>query len=175
MKLVTNINTRIESYKALDSKDKKTYWKELLLNNAMYILLIIAILYTFSQNPKFLAPRSIVNIISLSAANLPIACGIAGCIVLTGTDLSAGRVVGLTACISASLLAGGRLCKQDVPEYSAAANSGCYFNRIISRRDCRMGKRFLRSKIPAASIYCNPGNPADCIWYSAGLHYGQWK
>ena len=104
MKLVTNINTRIESYKALDSKDKKTYWKELLLNNAMYILLIIAILYTFSQNPKFLAPRSIVNIISLSAANLPIACGIAGCIVLTGTDLSAGRVVGLTACISASLL-----------------------------------------------------------------------
>ena len=32
------------------------------------------------------------------------ALGIAGCIVLTGTDLSAGRIVGLTACISASLL-----------------------------------------------------------------------
>lgn len=30
--------------------------------------------------------------------------GIAGCIVLTDTDLSAGRIVGLTACISASLL-----------------------------------------------------------------------
>ena len=30
--------------------------------------------------------------------------GIGGCIVLTGTDLSAGRIVGLTACISASLL-----------------------------------------------------------------------
>ena len=27
-----------------------------------------------------------------------------GCIVLTGTDLSAGRIVGLTACLSASLL-----------------------------------------------------------------------
>ena len=104
MKLVTNINTRIENYKALDSKDKKTFWKEMLLNNAMYILLVIAIIYTFIQNPKFLATRSIVNIISLSAANLPIACGIAGGIVLTGTDLSAGRVVGLTACISASLL-----------------------------------------------------------------------
>jgi methyl-galactoside transport system permease protein len=76
----------------------------MLLNNAMYILLVIAIIYTFAQNPKFLGTRSIVNIISLSAANLPIACGIAGCIVLTGTDLSAGRVVGLTACISASLL-----------------------------------------------------------------------
>lgn len=30
--------------------------------------------------------------------------GIGGCIVLTGTDLSAGRAVGITACISASLL-----------------------------------------------------------------------
>lgn len=88
----------------MDSKDKTTFWKEMLLNNAMYILLVIAIIYTCAQNPKFLGTRSIVNIISLSAANLPIACGIAGCIVLTGTDLSAGRVVGLTACISASLL-----------------------------------------------------------------------
>ncbi len=104
MKFATNINTKIDAYKAMDSKDKTTFWKELLLNNAMYILLIIAIIYTCAQNPKFLGTRSIVNIISLSAANLPIACGIAGCIVLTGTDLSAGRVVGLTACISASLL-----------------------------------------------------------------------
>ena len=47
---------------------------------------------------------SIVNILSLTAAKLPIALGIGGCIVLTGTDISAGRVVGLTACISASLL-----------------------------------------------------------------------
>lgn len=44
------------------------------------------------------------NILSLTAAKLPIALGIGGCIVLTGTDISAGRVVGLTACISASLL-----------------------------------------------------------------------
>ncbi|HCL02886.1 MAG TPA: beta-methylgalactoside transporter, partial [Lachnoclostridium phytofermentans] len=73
-------------------------------NNALYILLIIAIIYTYIKNSNFLSAPSIVNIISLSAANIPIACGIAGCIVLTGTDLSAGRVVGLTACISASLL-----------------------------------------------------------------------
>ena len=32
------------------------------------------------------------------------ALGIAGCIVLTGTDLSAGRAVGITACVAASLL-----------------------------------------------------------------------
>ena len=92
------------NYKELDARDKRTFWKEFLLNNALYILLIIAIIYTYIQNHNFLGAPSIVNIISLSAANLPIACGIAGCIVLTGTDLSAGRVVGLTVCITASLM-----------------------------------------------------------------------
>ncbi len=104
MKAIANIKDRYANYKTLDSKDKKTFWKEALLNNALYILLFIAIVYTYTQNARFLSVNSIVNIISLSAANIPIACGIAGCIVLTGTDLSAGRVVGLTACISASLL-----------------------------------------------------------------------
>ena len=104
MNAIKNMQLKYSNYKSLDAKDKRTFWKETAINNAMYVLLLIAIIYTFTQNPKFLSTNSIVNIISLSAANLPIACGIAGCIVLTGTDLSAGRVVGLTACISASLL-----------------------------------------------------------------------
>ena len=44
------------------------------------------------------------NIVSLVAASLPMALGIAGCIVLTGTDLSGGRVVGLTAALAGALL-----------------------------------------------------------------------
>ena len=104
MRMIENYKAKVDNYKSLDAKDKKLFWKEAAINNALYVLLLIAIIYTFMQNSRFLAPASIVNIISLSAANLPIACGIAGCIVLTGTDLSAGRVVGLTACISASLL-----------------------------------------------------------------------
>ena len=67
-------------------------------------MIIIAVIYTAVQNPRFVSTSSIVNIISLSAANIPIAVGIAGCIVLTGTDLSAGRVVGLSACMSAAFL-----------------------------------------------------------------------
>lgn len=103
-KKISNMQQGFDNYKKMDSRDKKNYWKEFFLNNALYILLIIAIVYTYIQNHSFLSAPSIVNIISLSAANLPIACGIAGCIVLTGTDLSAGRVVGLTACITASLM-----------------------------------------------------------------------
>lgn len=104
MKAIANVKRRYSNYRLLDKQDKKTLWKESLINNALYILLFIAIIYTYTQNHRFLSTSSIINIISLSAANIPIACGIAGCIVLTGTDLSAGRVVGLTACISASLL-----------------------------------------------------------------------
>ncbi len=104
MKAFANMKARYAGYKELDSKDKRRFWGETLLNNAIYILIIIAAIYTYTQNSRFLGVSSIVNIISLSAANIPIALGIAGCIVLTGTDLSAGRVVGLTACISASLL-----------------------------------------------------------------------
>ncbi len=104
MRAINNAKDRYAAYKVLSGKEKGTFWREALINNAMYILLVIAVIYTFSQNHRFLAINSIINIISLSAANIPIACGIAGCIVLTGTDLSAGRVVGLTACISASLL-----------------------------------------------------------------------
>ena len=77
---------------------------DMLMNNALYILMLIAVVIIQIINPRFLSPASLVNILSQTAAYLPAALGIAGCIVLTGTDLSAGRAVGLTACISASLL-----------------------------------------------------------------------
>ena len=76
----------------------------LLVNNALLIIMLIAVVYIAIVNQNFLKAASIANIISQTAAYLPAALGIAGCIVLTGTDLSAGRIVGLTACISASLL-----------------------------------------------------------------------
>lgn len=77
---------------------------EFLIDNSLYIFMITAIVIIQILNPKFLSVPSIINIISLSAANLPIALGIAGCIILTGTDLSAGRIVGVVACVCASLL-----------------------------------------------------------------------
>ena len=87
--------------KSFDSKKAV----DLLLDNALYILMIVAVIYIqVFKNSNFLRPSSLINILSQTAAYLPLALGIAGCIVLTGTDLSAGRRVGLTACISASLL-----------------------------------------------------------------------
>lgn len=96
--------TGIKKYANLSGKEKKLFWKELLINNSLYIFLAAAVIGIQAVSPGFLSVRSIINIISLSAANLPIALGIAGAIILTGTDLSAGRIVGLVACVSASLL-----------------------------------------------------------------------
>ncbi len=99
-----NVKSRISDFRSLPAPDKKRHIKDTLLNNAMFIMIILAIIVIAIMRPRFLSVASIINIISLTAAKLPIALGIAGAIVLTGTDISAGRAVGLTACIAASLL-----------------------------------------------------------------------
>lgn len=98
------LRKKLSDFRALDPIEKNKYLKELLLDNMLYILIVAAIIGIQIYQPRFLSLSSIINILTLSAANLPIALGIAGCIILTGTDLSAGRIVGLTACVAASLL-----------------------------------------------------------------------
>ncbi len=91
-------------FREMPRKEKIRSVREFLIDNLLYILLIAAIVGIQIYDSRFLSISSIINILSLSAANLPIALGIAGCIILTGTDLSAGRIVGVTACVAASLL-----------------------------------------------------------------------
>ncbi len=91
-------------FRSLPGKDKRRILTDMFFNNAMYIIIAVAIVFIAIKVPAFLSLSSVVNIISLTASKLPIALGIAGCIVLTGTDISAGRAVGLTACVAASLL-----------------------------------------------------------------------
>ena len=98
------INRKKQEYLALDKIDRRRFWTDGLLNNALYILMGIFIVFTAVVNSNFLSPSSIVNIIMLAAVSLPMALGIGGCIVLTGTDLSAGRVFGLAAGMSAAFL-----------------------------------------------------------------------
>ncbi|MDO4466773.1 MAG: beta-methylgalactoside transporter [Bacillota bacterium] len=94
---------KIEQFKAMNPADRKRAIGDLLMNNAMFIIIAITILYIWIRVPSFLSITSIVNIINLTAAKLPIALGVGGCIILAGTDISAGRQVGLAACIAAGL------------------------------------------------------------------------
>ena len=94
----------MNTYRTLNSAGKRKYIGNKLLDNALYILIAILIVVVYFYNERFVGIKSIINILTLSSTRLVMALGIAGCVVLSGTDLSAGRVLGLTACISASLL-----------------------------------------------------------------------
>ncbi len=97
------ITSKIEEMKAMSKKDRNRAIADILMNNAMFIIIFIAVLAIAAVRPRFLSLPSLINIINLTAAKLPIALGVGGCIILAGTDISAGRQVGLAACISAGL------------------------------------------------------------------------
>ncbi len=100
----SGIARRMEAYKEMSHKDRTRFVGNWLLDHAMILIIVILVIYIQTQRPAFLKTASIINIFTLTAARLPMALGIAGTIILTGTDLSAGRVVGLSAFTSAILL-----------------------------------------------------------------------
>ncbi len=101
---VATLQRTAAEYKTMDKKDKRRFWSDGILNNALYILMLVFCIYTAIQRPNFLSLDALGNLIVQVAAYLPMALGIAGCIVLTGTDLSAGRTVGLTAAVTGAFL-----------------------------------------------------------------------
>lgn len=82
----------------------KSSVSDFLINYALYIVLILMILFFIIKEPSFLSLGNFTKILSQASTRAILALGVAGLIVLQGTDLSVGRVLGLTAIISASLL-----------------------------------------------------------------------
>ena len=101
---IKNMAINVRAFNETDTKDKMRIIGNGILNNALYILMAIFVIYTAIQRDNFLTLGSLANLITQVAAYLPLALGIAGCIVLTGTDLSAGRVMGLTAAVAGVFL-----------------------------------------------------------------------
>ncbi|RKF14500.1 galactose/methyl galactoside ABC transporter permease MglC [Alginatibacterium sediminis] len=75
-----------------------------LKEGGIYAVLFILLAVIIIQEPSFLSLRNLSNILTQSSVRIIIALGVAGLIVTQGTDLSAGRQVGLAAVLSASLL-----------------------------------------------------------------------
>ena len=84
--------------------EEKKNWSEFLLNYALYFILGIMILCVIIADPSFLSLNNFLKILAQASTRGILALGVAGMIVLAGTDLSAGRVLGCGAAISASLL-----------------------------------------------------------------------
>lgn len=84
--------------------NKKINVKDFLINNGIIIVLAILVVYVSISQPNFLTVKNIMNIAINAAPRVIIALGVCGCLITKGTDLSAGRVVGLAACIAGTML-----------------------------------------------------------------------
>ncbi|WP_203636684.1 galactose/methyl galactoside ABC transporter permease MglC [Thermobrachium celere] len=78
--------------------------KETLMNNAIYVVLVALLVIIVIMSPDFLSIVNFRNILTQASTRIIIALGVAGLLITQGTDLSAGRQVGLAAVVSASLL-----------------------------------------------------------------------
>lgn len=83
---------------------KNNSYLEWIVDHAIYIVLIGLVATIVILSPDFLSITNFINILSQSSSRIIIALGVAGILITAGTDLSAGRLVGLAAVISASLL-----------------------------------------------------------------------
>ncbi len=85
--------------------------KDRMLGYSLYFILLAILIVTVVLEPKFVSFRNLTNILQMASTRSIIAMGIAGLIIINGTDLSAGRVVGCCCAVSAALLQN--------PEYQA--------------------------------------------------------
>lgn len=89
----------------LPTADKGAFdLKHFLTQNSMYIVVAAMILYTGLTRDNFFTIGNAANIMANTSVRFIIALGISGCLIIRGTDLSAGRIVGLTAIITATLV-----------------------------------------------------------------------
>ena len=73
-------------------------------NNAITFLLVLLVIYVGATQKGFISGPNFSNIITNVTPRFIIALGVSGCLIIKGTDLSAGRAVGLGGVIACTLL-----------------------------------------------------------------------
>ena len=84
--------------------EKKLNVKDILINNGIIILILLMVLFVGVTKENFFSGSNFSNISINVACRFIIAVGVSGCLITKGTDLSAGRVVSLSACLAGTLL-----------------------------------------------------------------------
>ncbi len=74
------------------------------MNNAIFLVLFLLLFIIIVISPDFLSVNNFRNILTQASTRIIIALGVGALIITQGTDLSAGRQVGVAAVVSASLL-----------------------------------------------------------------------
>lgn len=88
------------------TENKTSFGKKALAivkGNPIVIILVIAAVVVGILKDNFFSWGNLGNLVSNTAVRFLIALGVSGCLITKGTDLSAGRQVGLAACIAGIL------------------------------------------------------------------------
>lgn len=86
------------------TKAKNVDIKKLISENILIIIVLVMAIGVGIYRPNFLSGDNFANVAMNTASRFIIALGISGCLITKGNDLSAGRTVGLGACIAGTLL-----------------------------------------------------------------------
>ncbi|HAX52278.1 galactose/methyl galactoside ABC transporter permease MglC [Muricomes intestini] len=78
--------------------------KQFLTNNAIMLALLVMVVVIMIMEPRFMKLQVMLDILTQSSTKMIVALGISFTLLIAGTDLSAGRMVGLAAVISTSML-----------------------------------------------------------------------
>lgn len=93
----------MENSKNITGKQVLTF----LANNAIIVGVFLIAIGVSIARPNFVSVSNFRNLISNTAVRFIIAAGVSGCLITKGTDLSAGRIAGFAACLSAIFLQKG--------------------------------------------------------------------
>ena len=83
---------------------KKRQFIHIFKDNIIAFLLVLLVLFVGFTRDNFFTWANFANIVSNVTPRFIIALGVSGCLIIRGTDLSAGRAVGLAGVIACTLL-----------------------------------------------------------------------
>lgn len=91
-------------YKGVDVELSPRTAQSFLTNNAIMLALIIMVIVIMIIQPRFMQLNVLLDIMTQSSIKMVVALGICFALLIAGTDLSAGRMVGLAAVVVTSML-----------------------------------------------------------------------
>lgn len=103
-------------YKGIDIEISADRGKNFLTNNAIMIALLVMVVVIMIIQPRFMQLQVLLDILTQSSTRMIVALGISFTLLIAGTDLSAGRMVGLSAVISTSMLQTADYANRFFPE-----------------------------------------------------------
>jgi len=90
---------------------------EFATQKAIVLVLLLGIIVTTILQPTFLNLNNLINILMIASVYVIISLGEGPILLTKGVDLSAGRTVGLTACIAASMLQRADYASKIFPDF----------------------------------------------------------